>query len=514
MYIQNSDMCLCPRVIYHRSNHYSPERMPLMMSVPCGVCDECARTARNDWFVRCWAEHHASWCQQTYFYTLTYNNEHLPKRFGMPCFCKRDVQLFCKRLKKVLSPNVRLKYFVSSEFGEKYGRPHYHALFFIDKLYNPFLFYKVVERCWQNGFVKYGDNAGVVRGLQGIQYVTKYVTKDFMYTDKFGDRFKKAAFNYVYAVFRRFVSLYRCDVNLVPYFDGELRFKKVCAEFDDEKRSFRVQTSYHLSEADEDLCARFLAMYRRFKAQHLPFHCQSTYLGADYALSNFGVDDVPVVMPNCSCVHFRLPRYYRRMFWYDRVENETDGKLNRFVLSEEGFKHYCEHLPKDFSLYKEVCQSFILSNHRYSDADLVDVNAELTSGCFESARDLKFFLSHFDLDLDVLAVYHAVFRGRVCTRVFEDVPLTESVVLEHWLDYVKVCFYDTSEYDYGRIYESDVRQRFRSMLWNFHPFFQPYEFACQLFDGLKVVDGRRVAVLNRKRETDVRKLKEKYSVPF
>lgn len=504
-------MCLCPKVIYNRVNHFDPVQHPLMMQVPCGKCDECAQLQHNSWFVRCWAEYMSSETAQTYFYTLTYNNENLPTHFGLPCFDKRDVVLFIKRLKKALSPVVRVKYLVSSEFGEKYGRPHYHVLFFLDKSYNPFLFYKLVERCWHLGFVKYGDHAGIVSGLAGIQYVTKYVTKDFMYTDKFNERFCRKAFLYVSELFRRYCTLYHKtkELELVPYLQGDaLRWKRVFSRYDRSVRCCVLRTSYYLSEEEKDFVMRFTRVFRRYKLRYLPFHTQSTYLGAAWAQNNLGVEDIPIVLPNGFCQHFSLPRYYRRMFWYDCVENENDGKKTRFVLNDEGIEHCLSKLPQDFSLYRESCQSMILSERRFDDDDVREINRHLGMMAFDDHRALRFFLDNFDLDLDVLAIYHGVFRGRVCTRPFEDFVLSDKMVLENYLDFVKVCLMDSSNYDYGRIYEEDVRLKFKAFLFNNHPFFRPYEEACCLFDALRLIDGRQRYLSKRSQEKLRRKTKD------
>lgn len=54
--------------------------------------------------------------------TLTYSDEHLP-RDGVQ---KRDLQLFFKRLRKDHS----VRYFACGEYGDRFSRPHYHALLF------------------------------------------------------------------------------------------------------------------------------------------------------------------------------------------------------------------------------------------------------------------------------------------------------------------------------------------------------------------------------------------------
>lgn len=59
------------------------------------------------------------------FITLTYDDDHLPEGGSL---VKRDFQLFMKRLRKARDEKVR--FYACGEYGEKSGRPHYHALIF------------------------------------------------------------------------------------------------------------------------------------------------------------------------------------------------------------------------------------------------------------------------------------------------------------------------------------------------------------------------------------------------
>lgn len=62
----------------------------------------------------------------TTFATLTYNDEWLPPPDG--CLVKRDLQLFLKRLRKLVAPR-RIKYYACGEYGAR-RRPHYHLILF------------------------------------------------------------------------------------------------------------------------------------------------------------------------------------------------------------------------------------------------------------------------------------------------------------------------------------------------------------------------------------------------
>lgn len=79
-----------------------------------------------------------------------------------------------------MSP-IKLKYFSCGEYGEKYGRPHYHAIVFgID--WND---EDVINKCWNKGFIKIG---GVTR--KSCAYVTDYVMKKWSKKDE-NERYKE-----------------------------------------------------------------------------------------------------------------------------------------------------------------------------------------------------------------------------------------------------------------------------------------------------------------------------------
>lgn len=111
------------------------------------------------------------------FVTLTYNDEHYLDNEGVVRTredFKRDFQLFMKRLRRTLdyhheSP-TELSYFATSEYGDLFNRFHYHICLF-GLVYCPSTL-KLLEKCWQNGFVKIGT-----LNSKSINYVTKYLFK-------------------------------------------------------------------------------------------------------------------------------------------------------------------------------------------------------------------------------------------------------------------------------------------------------------------------------------------------
>lgn len=109
------------------------------------------------------------------FVTLTYDDDHVSTGLVY-----RDFQLFMKRLRKKF-PKVR--FFMCGEYGDKLGRPHFHAclfgVFFADRvpwkdLSSGFKLYrsKLLEELWPFGFSSVGDVS-----FDSAAYVARYCVK-------------------------------------------------------------------------------------------------------------------------------------------------------------------------------------------------------------------------------------------------------------------------------------------------------------------------------------------------
>lgn len=108
------------------------------MWLPCGGCVGCKIARSQEWASRCvheMREHHSA-----IFATLTYDDQHLPESRSL---VPRDLQLFLKKLRKVVEAGKswvsvnesgkyagRLRFIACGEYGDKYHRPHYHAILF------------------------------------------------------------------------------------------------------------------------------------------------------------------------------------------------------------------------------------------------------------------------------------------------------------------------------------------------------------------------------------------------
>lgn len=178
--------CIHPKLIYNRNTHEE-------MFVNCGECPACINQQANKQAMRVKDEILSH--RYSYFFTLTYNNEFLPRfecisdKNGIPQFrpvgrcefefdscplnyvdpkdgflrfdcdveipriigdapslqfgvcCKRDVQNFLKRLRKLIDNDIdinkngkekSIRYYVASEYGPTTLRPHYHGILFFD----------------------------------------------------------------------------------------------------------------------------------------------------------------------------------------------------------------------------------------------------------------------------------------------------------------------------------------------------------------------------------------------
>jgi len=144
------------------------------MHVPCGKCNFCLATKRTQWSLRIAQEY--IHCDAAQFITLTYAEETMPVKDGLPQLNKEDFQLFMKRLRK-MSPG-KLRYYAVGEYGEILERPHYHLILF--NLPNTHL--NDVVNAWSKDGQPIGHiHVGKVEPAS-IHYVTKYViNKEIVY---------------------------------------------------------------------------------------------------------------------------------------------------------------------------------------------------------------------------------------------------------------------------------------------------------------------------------------------
>lgn len=156
--------------------------------IPCGKCIACRAEYTAQWATRCILE--AKKYEHNEMLTLTYNEEHLPMSVGintktgeygpMPTLVKKDVQDFLKRLRKKYQ-NIR--YYMCGEYGEQFGRPHYHLIVFninvedkenghINKKGNMQQTSKSIEKIWGKGLISLEPV-----NYETCAYVARYIMK-------------------------------------------------------------------------------------------------------------------------------------------------------------------------------------------------------------------------------------------------------------------------------------------------------------------------------------------------
>lgn len=105
------------------------ELIPMFFPVPCGKCLLCRDKKAKEWSTRATCES-ATATYPPVFVTLTYAPWSLPsdglQKDHLQKFIKRFRENWCRMYG---NERLDLRYFACGEYGSKYGRPHYHLLF-------------------------------------------------------------------------------------------------------------------------------------------------------------------------------------------------------------------------------------------------------------------------------------------------------------------------------------------------------------------------------------------------
>lgn len=163
--------CITP---FYVTDKFTRDKIP----VPCGKCPPCKKRRISGWSFRLMQEERQA--LSAFFVTLTYDTDHvLITNNGFMSVCKRDVQLFFKRLRFLQRHNpVQIKYYAAAEYSPKM-RPHYHLLIFNSTEEN-------IAKAWVApprdfplaaatpiGHIHYGTVTGA-----SVGYTLKYMSKE------------------------------------------------------------------------------------------------------------------------------------------------------------------------------------------------------------------------------------------------------------------------------------------------------------------------------------------------
>lgn len=146
--------------------------MPTQM-LPCGVCIGCRLNRARQWAIR--GYHESMFFKSNLFVTLTYRDDNnISLNYS-------DFQSFLKRLRKKFGNGI--KFLMCGEYGDKFGRPHFHAIFFglsLDDMVRyrktdcGHVLYKseMLNKIWRHGYCIIGHVT-----YDSISYVARYITK-------------------------------------------------------------------------------------------------------------------------------------------------------------------------------------------------------------------------------------------------------------------------------------------------------------------------------------------------
>lgn len=141
--------------------------------INCGQCRSCRIAHAREWANRCVMEQVTSNKGESWFLTLTYDDDHLPVIGDAlrPSVYAKDMEKFIHDLRQHYARKYNvdgIRYFYAAEYGDKTCRPHYHMLVYNlplldlkpykvtynhDDLYTS----ETLTGLWKNGYVVIGE---------------------------------------------------------------------------------------------------------------------------------------------------------------------------------------------------------------------------------------------------------------------------------------------------------------------------------------------------------------------
>lgn len=241
-----------PRAGGHLDVEYSK-----YLKIPCGKCLGCKFDYCRNWSDRMMLELVDN-DMRAIFVTMTYDNDHVPIAYDDDdnpvsyTLCKRDLQLFFKRLRKRFC-DCQIRFFACGEYGSKTLRPHYHAIIYgitindfadlrmhgVNELMQPYYISAEFACVWSNGHCLISPVS-----YKTCAYVARYNVKK-----AYGDNIKPSEY-----ALDSFVQMSRRPGIASRYYDNHPEFfETMSAFFADSNGSVRVNCpSYFLRKLSID----------------------------------------------------------------------------------------------------------------------------------------------------------------------------------------------------------------------------------------------------------------------
>lgn len=378
--------------------------------VPCNKCEECLSISQEGYRTR--AVFHYYDCIKNggcaFYYTLTYNEESIPKYNNIRCFDSKVLKDFIKRLRKFL-PDGSLSYFITSEFGDDTLRPHHHAVFYLNYKEDRGKFYDYVRLSWATkkvacfklnskgnkvplyrldsdgkkhrvfkeiprlGFIKPGDNLGLIDSPIACYYCAKYVKK---------------------------------NTNYLEYLESNNFTSVEVKEFEQFKKRSRSTLSLK------------------------PIHFQSIGFGLgmlDYLCDNDFVNGFIVTNDIFSVINrFSIPLYIMRKHMYNTYYNSVGNVIYR--LNDVGVKiQESKMFNKIKNLSKDFQSLFEISKSRFNSCEFVNKS-------FHSYNEFEYFVYNTlqgDLDFVNLSSWYVLYHDVDFEFKFKDIKSDLNLYLEN-----------------------------------------------------------------------------------
>lgn len=168
----------CKKLVFNPKYAEQPDDP---MQISCGQCKGCRLERSRQWAVRCL--HESQMHAENTFITLTFSEEHIVNRdVNRDDLDVSEFQKFMKRLRKHFEPK-KIRFFHCGEYGDKSGRPHYHAILFglefpDKKLWKEsptgerYYVSETLNKLWGFGYCVIGDVT-----FESAAYVARYIMK-------------------------------------------------------------------------------------------------------------------------------------------------------------------------------------------------------------------------------------------------------------------------------------------------------------------------------------------------
>lgn len=465
-----------PITFVNKTNYFNPDLSKSRITVSSPSSYNFRYNKQKNYYVRLYWEFRncVDHCGQVFYYTLTYNDNSLPKFEGIPCFDYKDLEYFFSGgFRKILLRKYgsTLKYFVGAELGEGKGKrgmdsnPHYHVLFFIYDAHSskypyikitPLKLRSIIRYYWQGfdqdfdgykdfrsaryGICKEGENVGLVKDFRAVSYVCKYVTKDLSIIQA-EKRLKKILFYKYYPDLYQSSEVHNLFLNelylrLLPGDDLPLpgtEFSCLCklnAPLLYKTYTFLLNSTIH-EHFDEFISeAHLVSSYTSFVLNLVEDHirldlniyrnrysnkCRLSHGVGLYALDFFDEKSLSVPIPTKNGFENRkIGLYYYRKLYYKVVKDDNGNNI--YILNQRGIDMKVSTLERSVNCLSDRLNSYlsILSESVFNDIKSIGLVSSVVCSYDTFLKNydlLSKYYTHFNLTKHY-AIYKLVYEGR------------------------------------------------------------------------------------------------------